>query len=78
VSGLTSNDDQRQADRFAVFDIAIRKRSRSWEWRVCSWCGDVVMRGREASRAAANYKSARALFLLLSSPRIARREVSER
>lgn len=54
---------------FALFDIAVRKRSRSWEWTVFASPGKPVMLGREDSRGAANYQSIRALFLLLSACR---------
>jgi hypothetical protein len=54
---------------FALFDIAVRKRSRSWEWTVFASSGKPVMLGREYSREAANYQSIRALFLLLSACR---------
>jgi hypothetical protein len=52
---------------FAPFDIAVRKRSRSWEWTVFASTGKPVMLGREYSREAANYQSIRALFVLLSA-----------
>lgn len=52
-------------DRFAIFDIALARRSRGWTWRVCTSKETTVMSGRENSRAAARYKAARALFLIL-------------
>ncbi|QAU37683.1 hypothetical protein XH86_08350 [Bradyrhizobium guangdongense] len=58
---------------FAMFDIKVRKRSRSWEWTVCALPGKPVMLGRERSREAASYKGARALFLLLSAQHTAPR-----
>lgn len=60
---------------FAVFEVVVHKRSRSWLWKVCLSSGEVVMTGRESSRAAAGYKSARALFLLLSAPRTGRTQI---
>lgn len=66
-------------DQFEVFDIAFERRARRWAWRVCTREETTVMSGRETSRAAARYKAARALFLmLLSAPyRSARSKVSE-
>lgn len=67
--GLGGVTDEGEPDHLEVFDLIIQKRSRSWLWKVCSSGGDILMRGRESSHAAANYQSARALFLLLSVPR---------
>jgi hypothetical protein len=50
---------------FQSFNIAIRRRSRSWWWTVFDEAGAALIRGRERSRAAARYRSARALFILL-------------
>jgi hypothetical protein len=54
-------------DQFPVFEKVLKKRSRTWRWRVCTTEGDVVMQGSESSRPAAKYKADRALFLLLLS-----------
>jgi hypothetical protein len=54
-------------DQFEIFDIALERRGRRWIWRVCTCEEGIVMSGREDSRAAARYKAARALFLLLLS-----------
>jgi hypothetical protein len=51
----------------SVFEVFLNKRGRAWTWRVCTTSGNVVMRGSESSRPAANYKAYRALFLLLQS-----------
>jgi len=52
-------------DQFPVFEELLKKRRRTWRWRVCTTEGDVVMQGSESSRPAAKYKADRALFLLL-------------
>src|SRR5882762_6812951 len=52
---------------FPVFEVVLERRGRKWSWRVCTSEGDVVMKGSESSRPAANYKADRALFLLLLS-----------
>ncbi len=54
-------------DQFPVFEELLKKRRRTWRWRVCTAEGDVVMQGSESSRPAAKYKADRALFLLLLS-----------
>jgi hypothetical protein len=54
-------------DQFPIFEKVLKKRSRTWRWRVCTTEGDVVMQGSESSRPAAKYKADRALFLLLLS-----------
>lgn len=54
-------------DQFLVFEKVLKKRRRTWRWRVCTPDGDVVMDGSERSRAAARYQADRALFLLLLS-----------
>jgi len=57
------------SDQFPVFEVVLKRRGRTWSWRVCTTEGDVVMLGSESSRAAAKYKADRALFqLLLSAP----------
>jgi hypothetical protein len=53
-------------DRFAAFDIVMKRRGRGrWKWSVRTTDGHVVMCGSECSRGAARYKAERALFLLL-------------
>jgi hypothetical protein len=54
-------------DQFLVFEKVLKKRRRTWKWRVCTPEGDVVMHGSESSRPAAGYQADRALFLLLLS-----------
>jgi hypothetical protein len=54
-------------DQFPVFEEVLKKRGRTWRWRVCTTEGDVVMQGSESSRPAAKYQADRALFLLLLS-----------
>jgi hypothetical protein len=59
---VTCRDD----DRFATFDIVLRRRGRSrWKWSVRTTDGQAVMCGSECSRGGARYKAERALFLLL-------------
>jgi hypothetical protein len=56
-------------DQLPVFELALKKRGRTWRWQVCTSEGAAVMQGFEASRPAAKYKAHRALFqLLLSAP----------
>ena len=57
----------READQFPLFEVVVKKRGRTWRWRVCTTAGDVVMQGSESIRTAAKYKADRALFLLLLS-----------
>ncbi|MGZ4965220.1 MAG: hypothetical protein ACXWC8_21910 [Limisphaerales bacterium] len=45
----------------------MKKRRRTWKWRVCTPAGDVIMHGSESGRPAASYQADRALFLLLLS-----------
>jgi hypothetical protein len=54
-------------DQFLVFEKVLKKRRRTWKWRVCTTEGDVIMHGSESSRPAARYQADRALFLLLLS-----------
>jgi hypothetical protein len=54
-------------NQFLVFEKVLKKRRRTWQWRVCTPEGDVVMHGSERSRPAARYQADRALFLLLLS-----------
>ena len=54
-------------DQFLVFEKVLKKRRRTWKWRVCTPEGDVIMHGSESSRPAAGYQADRALFLLLLS-----------
>jgi hypothetical protein len=57
---------RRADDRFAAFDIVLKRRGRSrWKWSVCTTDGQTVMCGSERSRGGARYKAERALFLLL-------------
>jgi len=53
--------------QYSIFESTLKKRGRRWRWRVGTVQGEVVMEGSENSRAAARYKSDRALFLLLLS-----------
>ena len=53
-----------------MFEVVIRKhRPSEWEWQLRDQGGDVLSHGLEETRAAANYKGARALFhaLLISA-----------
>jgi hypothetical protein len=53
-------------ERFAAFDIVLKRRGRSrWKWSVCTTDGHTVMCGSECSCGGARYKAERALFLLL-------------
>jgi hypothetical protein len=54
-------------DQFLVFEKVLKKRRRTWRWRLCTAEGDVIMLGSESSRPAARYQADRALFLLLLS-----------
>lgn len=76
ASVLSGRKDDRSS-RFAMFDITVQKRSRSWEWTVCASSGKPVMLGRERSRQAASYNGARALFLLLSAQGAGLRHVKD-
>ena len=62
-------------DRFAAFDIVLKRRGRGrWKWSVSTTDGHPLMRGSECSRGGARYKAQRALFLLLcaSASQVAR------
>jgi hypothetical protein len=62
-------------DRFATFEVVLKKRGRKWRWCVRTAKGTAIMQGREANRAAAKYQADRALFLLLlTAPYLLRRE----
>jgi hypothetical protein len=53
-----------------MFEVVIRKhRPSEWEWQLRDQGGNVLSHGLEETRAAANYKGARALFhaLLISA-----------
>ncbi|QOZ51280.1 hypothetical protein XH90_07705 [Bradyrhizobium sp. CCBAU 53338] len=51
---------------FQFFEVALaQRRRRTWAWSIRTSQGEVVMRGRGASRPAAKYQADRALFLLL-------------
>src|SRR5260370_21626749 len=52
-------------DQFPVFEVILKKRSRSWKWCLYTTEGQVVMQGSERRRPAAKYKADSALFLLL-------------
>ncbi len=53
-------------DRFAAFDIVLKRRGRGrWKWSVCAAGGETILCGSECSRPAARYKAQSALFLLL-------------
>lgn len=54
-------------DQFAIFEVVLNEGRRTWQWRVYTAEGDVVMQGSERSRPAAKYQADRALFLLLLS-----------
>jgi len=56
-------------DLFPTYAVLLKKRGRTWKWRVCTTTGDVIMRGSESSRPAARYKANSALFLLLGAAR---------
>ncbi len=64
---LLQRNRDRVPDQFPVFEEVLKKRGRTWQWRVCTTEGVVVMQGSESSRPAAKYKADRALFLLLMS-----------
>jgi hypothetical protein len=49
--------------QYSIFESTLKKRGRRWRWRVGTVQGEVVMEGSENSRAAARYKSDRAIFL---------------
>lgn len=54
---------------FALFDISICRRGRTWRWFVSDRCGSPLLAGDERSRTAAQYMAARAMFqLLLTAP----------
>ena len=65
-------------DRFLVFEKVLKKRRRTWKWRVCTPEGGVVMQGSESSRPAARYHATRALFLLLLSAPYQSRKLAAR
>ena len=53
-------------DRFAAFDIVLKRRGRGrWKWSVCAAGGETVLCGSESSRPSVRYKAQSALFLLL-------------
>jgi hypothetical protein len=58
-------------DQFQIFGAFFEKRRRrgAWRWKVCTAEGDVIVRGSDMSRHAAQYNANRALFqLLLTAP----------
>ena len=50
-----------------TFEIQLKRKRVRWEWLVSARGGDPMMRGSEASRAAAAYKANRAVFLLIAT-----------
>jgi hypothetical protein len=48
-----------------MLDLVISRRRLKWEWQVRDLAGNIIARGREASRAAARYQAERALFARL-------------
>ncbi len=75
-SEMTSNslgDDLLGLDDFSFFELEMRKRSRSWEWRIGSRDGKAIMRGRARKRVVARYQATSALFLLLMNVSVAAR-----
>jgi hypothetical protein len=57
---------------FNLFEFAIVPKRSRWEWCLRDQFGNLMMRGREKTRAEARYRSQCALFLLLqaSCPRL--------
>jgi hypothetical protein len=49
-----------------MMEVIVAKRRRSWEWRVHSQEGALIMHGRERTRPAARYQGYRCLFMLLA------------
>jgi hypothetical protein len=49
-----------------MMEVIVAKRRRSWEWRVHSQNGALIMHGRERTRPAARYQGYRSLFMLLA------------
>lgn len=65
-------------DRFAAFDIAVKRRGRGrWKWSIRTTDEHALMGGSEWSRSAARYKAQRALFLLLCASASLRQKVLE-
>jgi hypothetical protein len=58
-----------------MMEVTFSKRRRSWEWRVLSKNGVLIMHGRERTRPAARYQGYRCLFMLLA---IGRRSAAPR
>lgn len=59
-------------DDFSFFELEMRKRSRSWEWRIGSRDGQAIMRGRARKHVVARYQATSALLLLLMNASVAR------
>jgi hypothetical protein len=51
--------------RLPLFEFRVQTRRRGCRWYLFTGEGRVVMQGSEATRAAASYQAARALFLML-------------
>ena len=64
---LEASNKVAMPDQFLVFEKVLKKRRRTWKWRVSTPEGDVILHGSESRRPAANYQADRALFLLLLS-----------
>lgn len=64
---------------FAIFDISVRRRGRTWAWCIWTQEGYVAMQGRAKTLRAAKYQASRVLFqLLLYAPyRHIRQELSK-
>lgn len=57
---------QADDEGYACHHIVVKQLGRGrWKWAVCGPDGEAIMWGSECSRAAARYKSERALFLVL-------------
>jgi hypothetical protein len=63
-----------------MFEIIVTRKRSCWLWRVCDQAGQVMIQGREPSRAEARYRGERALFqlLLLSGLKLAGRSEARR
>jgi hypothetical protein len=57
-----------------MMEVTVVKRRRSWEWRVHSQNGALIMHGRERTRPAARYQGYRTLFMMLA---VGRRPVEQ-
>jgi hypothetical protein len=50
-------------------DVIVIKRRRNFEWQLRNPSNELIMRGRERSRAGARYQAYRNLFMLLAAGR---------